>query len=531
MPDRRGKTMKKRQNREQHRQEPEFEDKGNKDWMSPVEWSPDDYDEDDIDQSSSDDYYAINNPKTKKNRNRRQNIVVQSSVVPIKYPSQSSNTQLNEYNDEQYLNDRQVPSQIFKIFSKVEHKEEVMKILKGIQDEEDRYCQSKDEKVCSRQQVIEYFQQIKYVDFEQENRKQILKYLQKPILRNSQHGVLLFNSERQNYDGMWNAPMGYRKIDDNYQLETIMETVSRGFNEQIHAKHQLTDEIFECYDLQDNHQLDSYKYIKKHINIENEFVGLFISQFDDPIIEFELHNTYKNQDDRNQILDKTFATILVTNYVPKILADFNLRLRLPKSHMNIPQYKKCIFERPRIPNSLRKIAMNNENYVIGVKRIGSTLFLRRHDKRLINKNDVGFRFEQMCRPNYHLDAEYKLLVEGCFGNLRTLITAEADAVCKPHRTMEFKSRLDSNHINQPANCGVSTVIVGHRTNDEPPRLVDILLCFLRENVKQDGIYLLSRRYDSRVGKRDLYLYKVADKDKQELTFVTTELLNQLGFNL
>ena len=41
-----------------------------------------------------------------------------------------------------------------------------------------------------------------------------------------------------------------------------------------------------------------------------------------------------------------------------------------------------------------------------------------------------------------------------------------------------------------------------------------VLCFLRENVQQDGIYLLSRRYDSKIGKRNLYLYKVADKHEQ-----------------
>ena len=98
------------------------------------------------------------------------------------------------------------------------------------------------------------------------------------------------------------------------------------------------------------------------------------------------------------------------------------------------------------------------------------------------------------------------------------------------------------------------MIVGHRTADEPPLLVDIreydtstivgdrakervllflyrVLYFLRDNVQQDGTYLLSRRYDARVGKRSLYLYKVADKHEQELTFVTSDLLKQLNFNL
>lgn len=98
------------------------------------------------------------------------------------------------------------------------------------------------------------------------------------------------------------------------------------------------------------------------------------------------------------------------------------------------------------------------------------------------------------------------------------------------------------------------MIVGHRTNDEPPRLVDIreyntssiiadkakerillslyqVFCFLRENIEQDKPYLLSHRYDSRLGKRGLYLYKLANKHEKELTFVTSDVLNQLGFNL
>ena len=84
--------------------------------------------------------------------------------------------------------------------------------------------------------------------------------------------------------------MSYRKIDDSYQLETIIETVSRAFNGQVCAKHQLTDEIFECYDLRDDQHLDSHKYIEKQT--ENSLIGLFISEFDRPIIEFELHNMH-----------------------------------------------------------------------------------------------------------------------------------------------------------------------------------------------------------------------------------------------
>lgn len=100
--------------------------------------------------------------------------------------------------------------------------------------------------------------------------------------------------------------------------------------------------------------------------------------------------------------------------------------------------------------------------------------------------------------------------------------------------------------------GASKVIVGQRTDDEPPLLVDLreydtagivadrvketvllslyhVFCFLRENVGEEGAYLLARRYDPRLGKHGLYLYRVADKNEQEFTFVTSNLLNQLGF--
>ena len=201
------------------------------------------------------------------------------------------------------------------------------------------------------------------------------------------------------------------------------------------------------------------------------------------------------------MLDESLATVSATNYVPTILAVFNLSSKLPKDHMSIPEYNQCVLRTLQVPyykkpnvnimfpsqshrrifgqpkkisilplliiaqrnqvsiqnydiiserNSFRKIAMNNENYVIGVKRIGTTLFLRRHDQRSVNKNDVGSRFEQMCRPNYRLNAEFKLLVENYIGNLRTLITAETDVVCEQtNQPIELKSRLNTNKISQP----------------------------------------------------------------------------------
>lgn len=210
------------------------------------------------------------------------------------------------------------------------------------------------------------------------------------------------------------------------------------------------------------------------------------------------------KDEAVQRCADSLATLLVSNCVPKILAAFNLTPGLPKNHMDIPGYGSCVLRGLQVPyyrkpevhslfpwpsrvrvhrqpkktsllpllitaqrnwidirhydviserNSFRKIAMNNENYVVGVQRIGRTLFLRRHDERHVDRNNVGYRFERMCRPAYRLDAQFYLMVERSIGNLRTLITAETDAVCEQTKQpLELKSRLRTNKINQPLDC-------------------------------------------------------------------------------
>jgi hypothetical protein len=186
---------------------------------------------------------------------------------------------------------------------------------------------------------------------------------------------------------------------------------------------------------------------------------------------------------------------LADRYLTTIHGAFNLEWNLPQDYTNIRAYEQCMTIPPNIPyyrqpnpntefprqlsnrcipqpdyssllplliaayrkninigdyniiserNSLRKLAMNNEDYVIGVQRFGPTLFLRRYDHRIVNMNDYGHRFEQMCTPNYHLTANYYQLVEGCFGNLRTLITAETDAISEQNEAIELKCRSDPN---------------------------------------------------------------------------------------
>ncbi|CAF0824157.1 unnamed protein product [Adineta steineri] len=747
---------------------------------------PDQRDSEDYsDESPSDDYDVSNKHKANQNdysttnksqnhvaaRNYSKNIAVQPSAVP-KCSSDSRETFLKEYDNERRLNDRQPPIEILEIFSNVKPKKEVMRILKGIQDEEEHYRQSKDEhgnrttsknrNAFPREPIIEHFKQVHYADFEQEDGKQILSYLRKPILRRSLYGVLLFNSEKkilviQNHYGIWSAPKDHRKIDNNFQLETIIETVSRAFNEQIRAKHSITDEIFEHYDLQENQHLDSQNYIEKQVDSRPDsdyakVIGLFISHFDQHIVEFELRDAYENQvsssekfilifeqhskdtqifififeacqwlaidDIVNHIADDEFdmyftlrpfiedirrrmefdntnrndhyqqrspeneqiieenlnnvgaamnqpdinlaqlanqlprdkntlpisdevfnrsqqpivfddyrcrasnegsLTELSNKYEPKVLASFNHEFPHPTDHTDIEAHERSVLRVCQIPyyqepklnsvfppeirnttdpppelrnttgpppkpasllpllitahrnnvdirkynivserNSFRKIAMNKENYVISVKRFGTTLFLRRHDNQHRNVDDVGHRFERMCKPDYNLDASYNLLVEGNIGTLKTLIIAETDAVRRwgrPGRwineAIELKSRGGRTNIYDRRDTwlqtflgGATTVIVGQRTFDEPPLFVDIreyvapslidreakneilrflyqVLRFLLEKVEQGGTYLFSRRHDHRVGRHGLYLYRLADEDEHEFTFITT----------
>lgn len=93
-------------------------------------------------------------------------------------------------------------------------------------------------------------------------------------------------------------------------------------------------------------------------------------------------------------------------------------------------------------NSFRKIATNSQRYVISVQKCGRTLFLRRHDDRLINLQDFGYRFEQLCTPDYDLHANYYQLIEGRLGDLTTLISAETDAVAADEQPIELKCKLN-----------------------------------------------------------------------------------------
>jgi hypothetical protein len=196
--------------------------------------------------------------------------------------------------------------------------------------------------------------------------------------------------------------------------------------------------------------------------------------------------------------------IRTNDYLPVTHAAYNLSWNLPEDHTNVKQYERCVGIPAVIPyyreplanasfprqfahstvrqpegasllplliaarfsgvnidqydvvserNSFRKIAMNNEDYVISVQKRGRTLFLRRHDRRTMNMRAMGHRFEEMCRPQYQLKATYHRLIEGRVGGLRTLITAETDAVsegngdaveveCRSEESMHIQIRRD-----------------------------------------------------------------------------------------
>ncbi len=97
-------------------------------------------------------------------------------------------------------------------------------------------------------------------------------------------------------------------------------------------------------------------------------------------------------------------------------------------------------------------------------------------------------------------------------------------------------------------------MVGHRSNARPAQLIgdvcnyDVvdmindqeknkivnrlyqILRSLRDQVVEKEVYLFSRRRDQRTGQRQLYLYKVALQDKQQLTFITQQMLDHLSGN-
>jgi len=101
--------------------------------------------------------------------------------------------------------------------------------------------------------------------------------------------------------------------------------------------------------------------------------------------------------------------------------------------------------------------------------------------------------------------------------------------------------------------GIETVTIGYRSNDRPPRLIELknyptnqmideqrqinilerihqVLLFLQKNVEQKRSYLLIRH--ERAGNMGLFLYEVTNQnDQQRLTFAPGWLFNRLGIDI
>jgi hypothetical protein len=99
--------------------------------------------------------------------------------------------------------------------------------------------------------------------------------------------------------GRWRTPNGYRKIKDNYQLETIKETASREFNEEMRVTNRITGETYPFYDFDKEHRLNVNKYVErwfdhKYWGKNSECLGLFIIEIDESKLEFSLSDAYKH---------------------------------------------------------------------------------------------------------------------------------------------------------------------------------------------------------------------------------------------
>ncbi|CAF0885665.1 unnamed protein product [Adineta ricciae] len=260
---------------------------------------------------------------------------------------------------------------------------------------------------------------------------------------------------------------------------------------------------------------------------------------------------------KKPMADAVFPQVPAINIEePEFVSILPLLIAARHHNVDIHQYH-IVSER----NSFRKIAMNNEDYVISVQKFRETLFLRRHDERNNNRSSIGHRFERLCTPTYDMNASYYQLVEGTIGNLRTLISAETDAVFDHEDPVELKCSY-SNHLAddrrsdvwlQAFLSGVKRIIFGQYSetvyatrlkgeiqNISVETLIEEIvkdtlistlhrvLQFLSERVNENQVYLLSRRFDHRAGRHGLYLYTVGEQDRIRLTFIRRETFDEVN---
>lgn len=202
---------------------------------------------------------------------------------------------------------------------------------------------------------------------------------------------------------------------------------------------------------------------------EKAICGLPKSLFD------RLHFLTTFEDDASQIKSLDFDT-----YVPRIISSCNLAARHPNGPLDIEAFHRVTilpaqtpyFEPPNLPstlpasrkkkiiicptytsmlpllmtakhagvdtqmyhfvtyrNSMRKLAMNDEDFVINVVRNDSTLYVRRFPAyKTKNISDVGYRFEEVCTTKSNSDFDFHQLLDGQIGKFKILMMAETDAV-------------------------------------------------------------------------------------------------------
>lgn len=104
----------------------------------------------------------------------------------------------------------------------------------------------------------------------------------------------------QDHNGEWSAPKGHRKINANYQLETIKETATRKFNQEVRVTNRITNEIYNFYDIDKEHHFECRKYLEFSFDDIRrrdipQSIGLFIIEIDESKLTFDLPDTFENQ--------------------------------------------------------------------------------------------------------------------------------------------------------------------------------------------------------------------------------------------
>ncbi len=83
-------------------------------------------------------------------------------------------------------------------------------------------------------------------------------------------------------------------------METIKETASRKFNQEIRVTNRITNEMYDKYNFDQEHHLDSSKYVEyEFIDQKSDknvrCIGLFIIEIDDSKLAFDLPDKYENR--------------------------------------------------------------------------------------------------------------------------------------------------------------------------------------------------------------------------------------------